>query len=71
MTRSKWYGKLGDPERSALTVAPSIRRHAQKCRIPLGILYGEEQAAPAYPGIKPGLRQYWQCPDCANEPPTE
>jgi len=71
MTGSHLYGKLDDPERSDLTVAPSIRRHARKCRIPLVILYGDDTTAPAYPGIRPGLRQYWQCPDCANEPPAE
>jgi hypothetical protein len=71
MTGSRSYGKLDDPERSDLTVAPSIRRHARTRRIPLVILYGDDPTAPAYSGIKPGLRQYWQCPDCANEPPTE
>ena len=71
MTGSRLYGKLDDPERSDLTVAPSIRRHAQKRRIPLVILYGDDPTAPIYPGIKPGLRQYWQCPDCANEPLAE
>ena len=33
--------------------------------IPIAILYGTDPDASVLPGIPQGLRQYWQCPECA------
>lgn len=53
-----------DPERDGY--APELRRLARKLKIPLVIVSPTipDPAAPVYPGIFAGLRQYWQCPEC-------
>ncbi len=55
---------LKDPERGN-PWAPSLREYATDRGIPLVILYGDDKSAPEYPGLPKGIRQYWQCPQCA------
>lgn len=54
-----------DPERDGY--APELRRLARELKIPLMIVSPAipDPVAPLYPGIFAGLRQYWQCPECA------
>lgn len=55
---------LKDPERGN-PWAPNLREYATDRGIPLVILYGDDKSAPDYPGLPKGIRQYWQCPQCA------
>ncbi len=54
-----------DPERDGY--APELRRLARELKIPLVIVSPAipDPDAPACPGIFAGLRQYWQCLECA------
>ena len=45
----------------------AVRFAAMDCKAPLVILCGVDANAPALPGIPPGLRQFWQCPECAKQ----
>ncbi len=58
--------ELNDPERDH-PWAPYLRGAAADMGIPLVILYGDDPAAPEYPGLPKGVRQFWQCPQCAAE----
>ena len=58
--------KLNDPERNH-PWAPDLRNYARRKGIPLVILYGDDANAPAYQGLPAGVRQYWQCPECARQ----
>ena len=42
-----------------------MRTWAADRGVPLVILYGEDKEAPEYPGLPKGIKQYWQCPQCA------
>ena len=42
-----------------------LRAYAMEHGIPIAILYGTDPDASVLPGIPQGLRQYWQCPECA------
>ena len=42
-----------------------LRAYAMEHGIPIAILYGADSKASILPGIPQGLRQYWQCPECA------
>lgn len=56
-----------DPERRYH--APLLRRLARDCGLPLVIVPPDEAdaAAPAYPGLPAGRRQYWHCPGCLRQ----
>lgn len=58
-----------DPERARNLYSFMVRRLAAKYNLPLVIVSPLEpdSAAPVYPGIPTGLRQYWHCPECARE----
>jgi len=43
----------------------TLRAYAMTNSIPISILHGTDTDAPVLPGIPIGLRQYWQCPECA------
>lgn len=45
----------------------AVRFDAMYFNAPLVILCGVDADAPALPGIPPGLRQFWQCPKCAEQ----
>ena len=45
----------------------TLRTYAIQNGIPMAILYGADDSAPILAGIPQGLRQYWQCPDCAKK----
>ncbi len=45
----------------------TLRTYAIQNGIPLAILYGTDDSAAILPGIPQGIRQYWQCPDCAKK----
>ena len=45
----------------------AVRFDAMYFKAPLVILCGVDADAPALPGIPPGLRQFWQCPKCAEQ----
>lgn len=55
-----------DPERERFLFSPELRRFARKHDLPLVIVSPgiPDTAAPPVPGVPPGLRQYWQCPEC-------
>ena len=42
-----------------------LRAYAMLHEIPMAILHGTDSDAPVLPGIPQGVRQYWQCPECA------
>ena len=44
-----------------------LRAYAMLHGIPIAILYGTDSEAAVLPGIPQGLRQYWQCPECAKK----
>ena len=56
--------KLDDPERNH-PWAPGLRNYAMRKGMPLVILYGDDANAPVHPGLPAGVKQYWQCPECA------
>ena len=55
--------EIDDPERRGW--AAEMRTWAADRGVPLVILYGEDKEAPEYPGLPKGIKQYWQCPQCA------
>ena len=57
---------LSDPERNN-PWGPQLRAYAADKGIPLVILYGDDESAPEFEGLPKGVRQYWQCPQCARE----
>ena len=57
---------IRDPERNP-PKAPFLREYAKGKGIPIVILYGDDENAPAYPGLPKGIKQYWQCPECARQ----
>ena len=44
-----------------------LRAYAMRHGIPIAILCGTDNEAPVLPGIPQGIRQYWQCPECAKK----
>lgn len=59
-------GGLDDPFKYK-SYAYYLRAYAMLHGIPIAILCGTDTEAPVLPGIPQGIRQHWQCPECAKK----